>query len=145
MNNQDLHSKGLISTADGLGTPKFKDEDSLAADDANLTFYVRKRLQMQARKELFALENYRSETYAMPPTHPNKQPLYDLESLKAAELNRVGGEDSSVKKINTMECRVKHMHPVGRGLGGHVQPAHSSKDSMLSGFIAAGPSSSLLD
>ena len=44
MNNQDLHSKGLISTNDGLGTPKFKDEDSLAADDANLTFYVRKRL-----------------------------------------------------------------------------------------------------
>ena len=60
--NSDLNPTGLIR-ADGIGTPKFKDEDSLTLSlGGSNKFYVRKRLQIQARKEMFAMENYRSET-----------------------------------------------------------------------------------
>ena len=142
MNNLDLHAKGLVSLAgDGLGTPKFKDEDSFA-DDANITIYKRKRLQIQARKELFALENYRSESCQVP-VSSDKAAHHTLENLKTANLQNT--DDSTVKKINTLECRVKQVNPKGRGLRGHVKPAHSAKDSMLGGFIAAGPGSSIVD
>ena len=51
-----------------MGTPKFKEEDSLPLDDnKNMTFYARKREKMQAKKELFAMENYRSETTGQRP------------------------------------------------------------------------------
>ena len=50
----------------GFGTPKFNEEDQVDSEDENdigskADFYARKRRQILARKELFAMENYRSE------------------------------------------------------------------------------------
>mmetsp|Transcript_14464 Transcript_14464/g.18270 ORF Transcript_14464/g.18270 Transcript_14464/m.18270 type:complete len:83 (+) Transcript_14464:80-328(+) len=82
-----------------MGTPKFKDEDSMLLDDASMTFYVRKRLQMQARKELFALENYRSETAAMPvPNSANANFAAlsaNVDTIRATSLSRC--DDTRVK------------------------------------------------
>ena len=76
---------------------------------------------MIEKKELFAMENYRSETGGQKPSQP-----CDKDS------------ESRTKMINTMDFRVKHMQPSAAS-SRHPVGAHSSKDSMLSGFIAACP------
>ena len=59
---QSPHNFDLImKNADEMGTPKFN-EDSIADVDT----YAKKRQLILAKKELYAMENYRSETTHQP-------------------------------------------------------------------------------
>ena len=49
----------------GLDTPKFNEDDSLGGAEENV--YTKKRLLLQARKDFYAAENYRSETNPVQP------------------------------------------------------------------------------
>ena len=89
----------LLNNVEGMGTPKFKETESSQKPTPG-EFYKRKRQIIQARKELFAMENYRSET--------NAGRHGELASDKMM-LSSIDDTCSRTKMINTMELRVKHI------------------------------------
>lgn len=82
---------------------------------------------MQAKKEMDALENYRSET------NQTIKPLF-------VSNTSGGGRHNTV--IRSMDCRVKQIRPGASQnplLRGYIPDvAHTSQDSMQGGFIVAG-------
>jgi len=112
---QSPHNFDLImKSADGMGTPKFNEECA-----ADVDIYVKKRQLILAKKEFYAMENYRSET-AHQPSKPS------------------GGQHNTM--IRSMDCRVKQIRPSTNQMfrGFNPDNFHRSQDSMQGGHIVPG-------
>ena len=94
-----------------MGTPKFNDDMPALAVSGTEDFYVRKRLQLAAKKELYAMENYRSETMASvkPPANLSQNENESMSDNKSAHHHNTA-------VIKSMDCRVKQIRPSIQGV-----------------------------
>lgn len=113
----------LSRRPDGCDTPKFN-EDSFQEENK----YVKKRIMLQARKDFYAQENYRSETTSQ--LNPSQQHIQTSSQTKTISHTNV---------IRSMDCRVKQIRPSCNppALRGHYV-SHQFMDSMQGSFIAPG-------